>query len=68
MNDVERLINIVGSTKRAAWVLGVSPDHVRRMATGAKETPHYVRVITDFLEQTAPVEWPKSVRDVLGVV
>ena len=62
-NDLDKLKRLVGGSQtRLAHALGVTPEHVSRMATGKKSSPEYVAAIVELLEALPPKDWPERWR------
>lgn len=59
MNTLKRL---VGSQVRIAEALGLSAEHVSRMATGKLPVPPYVQAVAELLEALPPKDWPERWR------
>lgn len=59
MNSLKRL---VGSQVRIAEALGLTPEHVSRMATGKLPVPPYVDAVAELLEALPPKDWPERWR------
>lgn len=59
MNSLKRL---VGSQARIAEALGLTQEHVSRMATGKLPVPPYVEAIAELLEALPPKDWPNRWR------
>ena len=48
-NDLDRLKRLVGSQANVARALGVTPEHVSRIANGKKASPDYLAAIAELL-------------------
>jgi DNA-binding transcriptional regulator YdaS (Cro superfamily) len=57
-NGYDRLYAIVGSQKRIADALGLTKEHVSRIANGHKKVPEYIDAVAELLERTPPQDWP----------
>lgn len=53
------LRRLVGSQVRIAEALGLSAEHVSRMATGKLPVPPYVEAVAELLEALPPKDWPE---------
>jgi hypothetical protein len=58
-NHIDRLRDVVGTQARVAKALGMSVEHVSRMATGKYEVPDYVIAVTELLEALPRKDWPE---------
>lgn len=58
-NGFDRLRAIVGSQRRIAEALGLTPEHVSRIAHGKKKVPEYIEAVAELLERTPPQDWPE---------
>ena len=54
----DKLYAIVGSQRRIAEALGLTKEHVSRIATGKKNVPEYIEAVAELLERTPPQDWP----------
>ena len=61
--DIKRLKRYAGSQARLAAILGLTPEHVSRMMTGAREVPEYITVIADLMDKLPPEHWPARWRE-----
>ena len=57
-NDLDRLKRLVGSQANVARALGMTPEHVSRIANGKKASPDYLAAIAELLESLPPKDWP----------
>ena len=55
---MDTLKRLVGSQVRIAEALGLSAEHVSRMATGKLAVPPYVEAVAELLEALPPKDWP----------
>jgi transcriptional regulator with XRE-family HTH domain len=61
-HGLKRLRNLLGSQAHIAKALGMTVEHVSRIATGAREEPEYLTAIAELLEALPPKDWPKRWR------
>lgn len=53
-----------GSQKELAAILGISHEHLSRIANGKFEEPETFKVILELLESSPPNQWPPRWRKV----
>jgi len=61
-HGLKRLRTLLGSQARIARALGMTTEHVSRMATGQREEPEYLTAFAELLEAMPPKDWPKRWR------
>ena len=57
-HGLKRLRNLLGSQARIARALGMTTEHLSRIATGQREEPEYLTAFAELLEAMPPKDWP----------
>jgi len=57
-NALDKLKSAVGSQAKIARALGMSKEHVSRMATGKLPVPEYLDALVELLEALPRKDWP----------
>ena len=58
-HGLKRLRNLFGSQARIAKAIGMTSEHISRIANGQRKEPEYLTVIAELLEALPPKDWPK---------
>ena len=58
-HGLKRLRNLLGSQARIARALGMTTEHLSRIATGQREEPEYLTAFAELLEALPPKDWPE---------
>jgi len=58
-HGLKRLRNLLGSQARIARALGMTTEHLSRIATGQREEPEYLTAFAELLEAMPPKDWPE---------
>ena len=58
-HGLKRLRNLLGSQARIARALGMTVEHVSRIANGQREEPEYLTAFAELLESMPPKDWPE---------
>ena len=57
-NTIRNLSQIAGSQAELARTLGLTPEHVSRIARRRSKVPRYMEVIEDLLDAVPRKDWP----------
>lgn len=68
MSDAKTLANLIGTQRKMAAALDISPQHVNRMIKGEKGVPRYVPLIANLLPEVPPNRWPDDISSAIGNV